>query len=94
MIDLLRVSRGRRAAKTCPRSRAAAPAQAPTARQSAHRPLNTTAAPSAANPSRPASVIIAYVRKRFLDVSWRSSLLQVTLGGALVTSVGFLIGHA
>jgi VIT1/CCC1 family predicted Fe2+/Mn2+ transporter len=39
-------------------------------------------------------VIIAYVRKRFLDVSWRSSLLQVTLGGALVTSVGFLIGNA
>jgi erythrin-vacuolar iron transport family protein len=39
-------------------------------------------------------VIIAYVRKRFLAVSWRSSLLQVTLGGALVTSVGFLIGNA
>jgi hypothetical protein len=39
-------------------------------------------------------VIIAYVRKRFLDVSWRSSLLQVTLGGASVTSVGFLIGNA
>jgi erythrin-vacuolar iron transport family protein len=39
-------------------------------------------------------VIIAYVRKRFLAVSWRSSLLQVTLGGALVTAVGFLIGNA
>ena len=39
-------------------------------------------------------VIIAYVRERFLAVSWRSSLLQVTLGGALVTSVGFLIGNA
>src|SRR2546423_7984879 len=39
-------------------------------------------------------VIIAYVRKRFLDVSWRSSLLQVTLGRAPVTSVGFLIGNA
>ena len=39
-------------------------------------------------------VIIAYVRKRFLAVSWRSSLLQVTLGGALVTGVGFLIGNA
>jgi VIT1/CCC1 family predicted Fe2+/Mn2+ transporter len=39
-------------------------------------------------------VIIAYLRKRFLAVSWRSSLLQVTLGGALVTSVGFLIGNA
>jgi VIT1/CCC1 family predicted Fe2+/Mn2+ transporter len=39
-------------------------------------------------------LIIAYVRKRFLAVSWRSSLLQVTLGGVLVTSVGFLIGNA
>jgi erythrin-vacuolar iron transport family protein len=39
-------------------------------------------------------VAIAYLRKRFLAVSWRSSLLQVTLGGALVTSVGFLIGNA
>ena len=39
-------------------------------------------------------VVIAYVRKRFLAVSWRSSLLQVTLGGALVTAVGFLIGNA
>ena len=39
-------------------------------------------------------VIIAYVRNRFLAVSWRSSLLQVTLGGALVTGVGFLIGNA
>jgi len=39
-------------------------------------------------------VAIAYVRKRFLAVSWRSSLLQVTLGGALVTAVGFLIGNA
>jgi hypothetical protein len=34
------------------------------------------------------------VRKRFLAVSWRSSLLQVTLGGARVTSVRFLIGNA
>ena len=39
-------------------------------------------------------VAIAYVRNRFLAVSWRSSLLQVTLGGALVTAVGFLIGNA
>ena len=39
-------------------------------------------------------VIIAYVRRRFLAVSWRSSLLQVTLGGALVMAVGFLIGNA
>lgn len=39
-------------------------------------------------------IFIAWLRKRFLDVSWRSSLLQVTLGGALVTGVGFLIGNA
>jgi erythrin-vacuolar iron transport family protein len=39
-------------------------------------------------------VTIAYLRKRFLAVSWRSSLLQVTLGGVLVTAVGFLIGNA
>jgi erythrin-vacuolar iron transport family protein len=39
-------------------------------------------------------VVIAYLRKRFLAVSWRSSLLQVTLGGVLVTAVGFLIGNA
>lgn len=39
-------------------------------------------------------VVIVYLRKRFLAVSWRSSLLQVTLGGVLVTGVGFLIGNA
>jgi len=39
-------------------------------------------------------VAIALVRKRFLNVSLRSSLIQVTLGGALVTGVGFLIGNA
>ncbi len=37
---------------------------------------------------------IAWLRKRFLDVSLRSSLLQVTLGGALVVAVGVAIGTA
>lgn len=37
---------------------------------------------------------IAFVRKRFLFVSMSRSLIQVTLGGALVAVVGFLIGHA
>ena len=37
---------------------------------------------------------IAVVRKRFQNVSMRRSLLQVTLGGALVALVGVLLGHA
>jgi VIT1/CCC1 family predicted Fe2+/Mn2+ transporter len=37
---------------------------------------------------------IAWVRKRFLAVSLRQSLLQVTLGGLLVVIVGIVIGHA
>jgi len=37
---------------------------------------------------------IAWVRKRFLAVSLRQSLLQVTLGGVLVVIVGLLIGNA
>jgi VIT1/CCC1 family predicted Fe2+/Mn2+ transporter len=39
-------------------------------------------------------LVIAYVRKRYLHVSLRSSLLQVTLGGVLVSAVGVLVGHA
>ena len=39
-------------------------------------------------------VTIALVRRRFLDVSLRTSLIQVTLGGALVAGVGFAIGTA
>jgi hypothetical protein len=39
-------------------------------------------------------VTIAWLRKRFMEVSLRVSLLQVTLGGALVTGVGFAIGNA
>ena len=39
-------------------------------------------------------VVIALVRKRFLQVSLHRSLIQVTLGGAVVAFVGFAIGHA
>ena len=37
---------------------------------------------------------IAWVRKRFLRVSLAGSLVQVTLGGAIVAGVGILVGHA
>jgi VIT1/CCC1 family predicted Fe2+/Mn2+ transporter len=36
---------------------------------------------------------IAWVRRRYLRVSLAHSLMQVTLGGALVAFVGFTIGH-
>jgi erythrin-vacuolar iron transport family protein len=39
-------------------------------------------------------LLIAWIRKRFQRVSLRVSLIQVTLGGALVAVVGFLVGHA
>ena len=39
-------------------------------------------------------VVIAFVRQRYLQVPWVGSLVQVTLGGALVTAVGILVGHA
>jgi VIT1/CCC1 family predicted Fe2+/Mn2+ transporter len=39
-------------------------------------------------------VAIALIRKRFQRVSLTSSLVQVTLGGALVAFVGFAVGHA
>ena len=39
-------------------------------------------------------LVIAFIRKRFQDVSLGRSLVQVTLGGAIVAAVGFLIGHA
>lgn len=39
-------------------------------------------------------VTIAYVRRRFQGVSLRRSLIQVTLGGAMVAMVGVLVGHA
>jgi erythrin-vacuolar iron transport family protein len=37
---------------------------------------------------------IAWVRKRYLRVGLAQSLVQVTLGGALVAFVGFTVGHA
>src|SRR5215210_5549634 len=37
-------------------------------------------------------VLIAWIRKRFQNVSLARSLVQVTLGGAVVAAVGFLIG--
>jgi erythrin-vacuolar iron transport family protein len=39
-------------------------------------------------------VLIAWIRKRFLAVSLARSLVQVTLGGALVATVGVVIGSA
>src|SRR5215213_7324325 len=39
-------------------------------------------------------VAIAWVRKRFLHVSMRTSLIQVTLGGIVIAIVGVLLGHA
>jgi erythrin-vacuolar iron transport family protein len=37
---------------------------------------------------------IAWIRKRFLDVSMRSSLLVVTVGGAIVLAIGVAIGSS
>jgi VIT1/CCC1 family predicted Fe2+/Mn2+ transporter len=37
---------------------------------------------------------IAWIRKQFLDVSWSSSLIQVTVGGVIVAITGALIGQA
>src|SRR5215218_6620034 len=39
-------------------------------------------------------VVIALVRKRYLKVSLRQSLVQVTFGGLVVAAVGVLVGHA
>ena len=38
-------------------------------------------------------VLIAWIRRRYQQVSMRRSLIQVTLGGALVVGVGVLLGH-
>jgi len=38
-------------------------------------------------------VMIAWIRRRYQQVSMRRSLIQVTLGGALVVGVGVLLGH-
>ena len=37
---------------------------------------------------------IAWIRRRYLEVSLARSLIQVTLGGALVAAVGVIIGSA
>jgi erythrin-vacuolar iron transport family protein len=39
-------------------------------------------------------VAISLIRKRFLSVSLRTSLLQVALGGALIVAAGVLLGSA
>ncbi len=39
-------------------------------------------------------LVIAWVRKRYLQGSLSRSLIQVTLAGALVAFVGFAVGHA
>ena len=39
-------------------------------------------------------VTIAWVRRRYLHVPLTQSLIQVTLGGAIVAFVGFAVGHA
>lgn len=39
-------------------------------------------------------VSIALIRKRFMNVPLAVSLVQVTLGGVLVATVGILVGHA
>ena len=39
-------------------------------------------------------VAIAWIRKRFLQVPLTRSIIQVTVGGALVAAVGVIIGSA
>jgi VIT1/CCC1 family predicted Fe2+/Mn2+ transporter len=39
-------------------------------------------------------VVIAWVRRRFMQVSLATSLVQVSLGGAIIAAVGVLLGHA
>jgi len=39
-------------------------------------------------------LLIAWIRKRFQKVSFRVSLLQVTIGGVTVAAVGAAVGHA
>jgi VIT1/CCC1 family predicted Fe2+/Mn2+ transporter len=39
-------------------------------------------------------VVIAWVRKRFLQVALTESLVQVTLAGAMVAAVGIAVGQA
>lgn len=37
---------------------------------------------------------IAWVRKRFQNVSLANSIIQVTIGGAMVAAVGYALGHS
>ncbi|MEA2311850.1 MAG: hypothetical protein QOE28_1818, partial [Solirubrobacteraceae bacterium] len=37
---------------------------------------------------------ISLIRRRFLNVSLRVSLLQVALGGAMIVAVGVVLGSA
>jgi len=39
-------------------------------------------------------LLIAWIRKRFLRVSMRSSLLVVTVGGVIVLAIGIAIGSS
>ena len=39
-------------------------------------------------------LVIAFIRRRFLKVSLTRSLIQVTLGGAVVAAVGVILGSA
>ncbi len=39
-------------------------------------------------------LLIAWIRKRYQNVSLTQSLIQVTLGGILVAAVGYAVGHA
>jgi VIT1/CCC1 family predicted Fe2+/Mn2+ transporter len=39
-------------------------------------------------------ITISLIRKRFLDVSLRTSLVQVALGGALIVAAGIALGNA
>jgi VIT1/CCC1 family predicted Fe2+/Mn2+ transporter len=39
-------------------------------------------------------IAIAWIRKRYLHVRLAQSLVQVTLGGVIVTVVGVIVGHA
>ena len=39
-------------------------------------------------------IAIAWIRKRFQQVSFRVSMIQVTIGGAVIAAVGIAVGHA
>src|SRR4051812_22057880 len=39
-------------------------------------------------------LVIAFIRRKFMDVSLARSLVQVTLGGAVVAAVGVVLGSA